>query len=103
MNVSGAGDCACPAHRTNSTTCHRRFDHSDETLTYARQANRHEWIVGGAKRFGLARGCRSAALFKKRGDMFTAVSYDVVDDKRRTRVLKLLRGYGTYVQYSVFE
>jgi len=35
--------------------------------------------------------------------MFTIVSYDVVDDKRRTKVLKLLKGYGTHVQYSVFE
>lgn len=35
--------------------------------------------------------------------MFTVVSYDVVEDKRRTKVLKLLRGYGTHVQYSVFE
>ena len=35
--------------------------------------------------------------------MFTIISYDVVDDKRRTKVLKLLKGYGTHVQYSVFE
>ena len=35
--------------------------------------------------------------------MFTVISYDVVDDRRRTRVLKLLKGYGTHVQYSVFE
>lgn len=35
--------------------------------------------------------------------MFVVLSYDVVDDKRRTRVLKLLKGYGTHVQYSVFE
>jgi CRISPR-associated protein Cas2 len=35
--------------------------------------------------------------------MFTIVSYDVVDDKRRTKVLKLLKGYGAHVQYSVFE
>lgn len=31
------------------------------------------------------------------------VSYDVVDDRRRTRLHKLLLGYGTWVQYSVFE
>lgn len=35
--------------------------------------------------------------------MFTIVSYDVVEDRRRTKVLKLLKGYGTRVQYSVFE
>jgi CRISPR-associated protein Cas2 len=35
--------------------------------------------------------------------MFTIISYDVVDDKRRTKVLKYLKGYGTRVQYSVFE
>lgn len=35
--------------------------------------------------------------------MFTIISYDVVDDRRRTKVFKLLKGYGTHVQYSVFE
>jgi CRISPR-associated protein Cas2 len=35
--------------------------------------------------------------------MFTVISYDIVEDKRRTQVLKLLKGYGTHVQYSVFE
>ena len=35
--------------------------------------------------------------------MFTVISYDVTNDKRRTKVLKLLKGYGTHVQYSVFE
>jgi len=35
--------------------------------------------------------------------MFTIISYDVVSDKRRTKVLKLLKGYGVRVQYSVFE
>lgn len=35
--------------------------------------------------------------------MFTIISYDIVDDKRRTKVAKLLEGYGTRVQYSVFE
>lgn len=35
--------------------------------------------------------------------MFTIISYDVVEDKRRTRVAKLLEGYGKRVQYSVFE
>jgi CRISPR-associated protein Cas2 len=35
--------------------------------------------------------------------MFTIVSYDITNDRRRTKVLKLLKGYGTRVQYSVFE
>lgn len=35
--------------------------------------------------------------------MFTIISYDIVNDKRRTKVFKLLKGYGTHVQYSVFE
>ncbi len=35
--------------------------------------------------------------------MFTIISYDVVEDKRRTKVAKLLEGYGKRVQYSVFE
>lgn len=35
--------------------------------------------------------------------MFTILSYDIVSDKRRTKVMKFLKGYGTHVQYSVFE
>jgi CRISPR-associated protein Cas2 len=35
--------------------------------------------------------------------MFTIISYDIVSDKRRTKVMQLLKGYGTRVQYSVFE
>ena len=31
------------------------------------------------------------------------VSYDIVDDRRRTQVMKTLTGYGRRVQYSVFE
>ena len=31
------------------------------------------------------------------------VSYDVSDDKRRTRLSKALRDFGNRVQYSVFE
>ena len=30
------------------------------------------------------------------------VSYDVADDKRRTRLFKLLEGEGDHAQYSVF-
>jgi CRISPR-associated protein Cas2 len=35
--------------------------------------------------------------------MFTVISYDIVDDKRRIQLMKLLKGYGSRVQYSVFE
>lgn len=35
--------------------------------------------------------------------MFTVISYDIVSDRRRTKVHKFLQGYGTRVQYSVFE
>lgn len=34
---------------------------------------------------------------------WVAVSYDIPDDKRRTKVMKILSGYGQRVQYSVFE
>jgi len=35
--------------------------------------------------------------------MFIVVSYDIPDDKRRSRVAKTLEGYGYRVQKSVFE
>lgn len=35
--------------------------------------------------------------------MFIAVSYDISDDRRRNKVLNILKDYGTHVQYSVFE
>ena len=35
--------------------------------------------------------------------MFTVISYDVVRNRPRTKVHALLLGYGTWVQYSVFE
>jgi CRISPR-associated protein Cas2 len=31
------------------------------------------------------------------------VSYDVPEDKRRTKIHKILKSYGQWVQYSVFE
>ncbi len=34
---------------------------------------------------------------------FVIVAYDIPDDRRRTRLHKALRNYGTPVQYSVFE
>lgn len=33
---------------------------------------------------------------------FFIVSYDIPDDRRRTRIFKFLRGWGDRVQYSVF-
>lgn len=36
-------------------------------------------------------------------ESFYLVCYDVVDDKRRNRVVKALKGYGLRVQKSVFE
>mgnify|MGYP005850012943 CR=1 FL=1 len=35
--------------------------------------------------------------------MFLVIAYDVVCDKRRNRLAKLLLGYGERVNYSVFE
>jgi CRISPR-associated protein Cas2 len=35
--------------------------------------------------------------------MFIVVSYDIVDDRRRTRLHRILKNFGTRVQYSVFE
>ena len=36
-------------------------------------------------------------------DMLLLVSYDIVDDKQRTKLAKRLQNYGQRVQYSVFE
>lgn len=35
--------------------------------------------------------------------MFYLVSYDIPDDKSRTRLAKAIRDFGDRVQYSVFE
>lgn len=35
--------------------------------------------------------------------MFVVVSYDIPDDKRRTKIHKILKSYGQWMQYSVFE
>ncbi|MEW6263963.1 MAG: CRISPR-associated endonuclease Cas2 [Thermodesulfobacteriota bacterium] len=35
--------------------------------------------------------------------MFVVISYDIVDDKKRYRLAKLLKNYGLRVQKSVFE
>ena len=34
---------------------------------------------------------------------WVVVSYDIPEDKRRTRVMKIIEGYGQRAQYSVFE
>ena len=39
----------------------------------------------------------------RRRSLFVVVSYDIPDDRRRTRVMKMLKDYGAHVQYSVFE
>jgi CRISPR-associated protein Cas2 len=31
------------------------------------------------------------------------IAYDIPDDKRRTKVHKILQGYGKWTQYSLFE
>lgn len=35
--------------------------------------------------------------------MFYLVSYDIPDDRRRTRLAKTIKDFGDRVQYSVFE
>ncbi len=35
--------------------------------------------------------------------MFVVVSYDITDNKKRTRTMKALKDYGVHVQKSVFE
>lgn len=35
--------------------------------------------------------------------MFIIISYDIPEDKRRNRIFKILKDFGTWIQYSVFE
>lgn len=35
--------------------------------------------------------------------MFVVVAYDIADNRRRLKVMKLLEGYGQHTQESVFE
>lgn len=35
--------------------------------------------------------------------MFILISYDIPNDKRRTKIHKILKDFGTWIQYSVFE
>lgn len=34
---------------------------------------------------------------------YYVIVYDIIDDKRRNRIFKILKDYATHVQYSVFE
>jgi CRISPR-associated protein Cas2 len=34
---------------------------------------------------------------------FVVVSYDISDNRRRTKVMKALEGYGMHIQFSVFK
>ena len=35
--------------------------------------------------------------------MFIVVAYDIAQDRRRLKVMKMMQGYGEHVQESVFE
>ncbi len=35
--------------------------------------------------------------------MFVVVAYDIANDRRRLKIMKILKGYGEHVQESVFE
>jgi CRISPR-associated protein Cas2 len=35
--------------------------------------------------------------------MFVVVTYDISEDKRRTKIHDILKSYGQWMQYSVFE
>lgn len=35
--------------------------------------------------------------------IYVVIAYDIPDDKRRTKVAKVLEGYGERMQYSLFE
>ena len=36
-------------------------------------------------------------------NMFYVIAYDIPDDRRRTKIHKILSGFGTWTQYSLFE
>ena len=38
-----------------------------------------------------------------RGTTFYVIAYDISSDKRRTKVHKILSGYGHWTQFSLFE
>jgi len=35
--------------------------------------------------------------------VFVVISYDIKEDKRRSRIFKTLKNFGQWMQYSVFE
>ncbi len=35
--------------------------------------------------------------------MYIVISYDISEDKRRTKIHNILKSYGQWVQYSIFE
>jgi CRISPR-associated protein Cas2 len=35
--------------------------------------------------------------------MYIIVSYDISEDKRRTKIHNVLKSYGQWIQYSIFE
>ena len=35
--------------------------------------------------------------------MYVVVCYDISDDKRRTKIHNILKSYGQWMQYSIFE
>ena len=35
--------------------------------------------------------------------MFIVISYDIKDDKRRSKIFKVLKNFGQWMQFSVFE
>lgn len=35
--------------------------------------------------------------------MYVVISYDISEDKRRTKIHNILKSYGQWVQFSVFE
>ena len=35
--------------------------------------------------------------------MYLVISYDIPEDKRRTKIHKVLKSYGQWMQFSVFE
>lgn len=45
----------------------------------------------------------SAPDGKRKKDVYALIIYDIVDDKRRNSLVKLLQGYGFRVQKSCFE
>jgi CRISPR-associated protein Cas2 len=42
-------------------------------------------------------------MVRSRGKLFVVVAYDVADDRRRARVVKVLEKIGVRVNFSVFE